>query len=232
MINKFLNTLFPEPCPVCSGRATDHLTAPICTECWQNIVPCSLPTCQRCGKPLMSEFSLTCGNCLNSEPAFKYAKSFGIYDGVLRKAINLFKYYGVKRLSKPLSDIIMKMELPRVEVLIPVPLFKTRLKQREFNQSALIARQLSKYLNLDLLINCLVKVKDTTPQVGLTSRERFKNIKNAFKVSRKNLIKDKDIMLIDDVVTTGSTIRECSKVLKNAGAADIHVISLAHGISE
>ena len=180
----------------------------------------------------MSEVSLTCGNCLDSEPAFKRARSFGIYDGVLRKAINLFKYYGVKRLSKPLSDIIIKMKLPRVEVLIPVPLFKTRLKQREFNQSALIARQLSKYLNVDLLINCLIKVKDTTPQVGLTSRERVKNIKGAFKVSRKNLITDKDIMLIDDVVTTGSTIRECSKVLKNAGAADIHVISLAHGINE
>jgi ComF family protein len=180
----------------------------------------------------MSEVGLTCGNCMHSEPPFKQARSFGIYDGVLKKAINLFKYQGVKRLAKPLSDMIIKMQLPKVEVLIPVPLFKTRLKQREFNQSALIASHLSKFLDIEILINCLIKVKDTAPQVGLSSRERLRNIRNAFRVSRENLIKGKDILLIDDVVTTGSTIRECSRVLKHAGASDIYVISLAHGISE
>ncbi len=188
--------------------------------------------CQRCGKPLVSDVSTTCGECLEDEPAFLYARSFGLYEGVLKKAISLLKFYGIKRLSKPLSDIIFRIEIPRVDAVIPVPLHEKRLRQREFNQSALIAKYLAKSLGIEVLLNCLVKIRDTAPQVGLSSRNRRENIKKAFEIRRSEMIERKNIILIDDVATTGATVRECSGVLKKAGVENIYVITLAHGMME
>jgi len=155
-----------------------------------------------------------------------------LYEGALRKGINLLKYHGKKRLSRPLSGLLIKTGLPETDVLIPVPLHHKRLRKREFNQSALISKQIAEKLKSRLLLDCLVKVRDTLPQVGLRYKARVKNIKGAFKVSNNELIKDKRIILVDDVVTTGATIRECSRTLKKAGAGKIYVVSLAHGIND
>ncbi|MBI5058014.1 MAG: ComF family protein [Nitrospirae bacterium] len=232
MLNNFLNTLFPETCPVCQNRAQDHVTAPICSDCWQEVSPYKGPLCRRCGKPLVSGESATCGECIQDEPAFVYARSFGLYEGALKKAINLLKFYGIKRLSKPLSDIITQIKLPHVDAVIPVPLHEKRLRQREFNQSALLAKYLAESLGTDVVVNCLVKIRDTRPQVGLSSQERRKNLSKAFDIKQRELINGKNIMLVDDVVTTGATVRECSKVLKKAGAKNIYAITLAHGVMD
>ncbi len=122
--------------------------------------------------------------------------------------------------------------MPRVDAVIPVPLHQKRLRQREFNQSALLAKYLAKSLGIAMMLNCLVKVRDTTPQVGLRSQDRRKNIKHVFDLKQRELIEGKNIMLVDDVVTTGATVRECSRVLKKAGARNIYVITLAHGMME
>lgn len=182
--------------------------------------------------PLDSDSSIICGECIKNEPAFRSVRTFGLYKGPLRKAINLLKYHNMKRLSKPLSEMILRMETPHVDAVIPVPLYKDRLRQREFNQSALLAKYAAKSTKTSLLVDCLVKVKDTMPQVGLSSRERRRNIRNAFGVKKKELIKGKFILLVDDVITTGATVRECSRILKKAGARDIYVIALAHGVRE
>lgn len=229
MLNTFLNILFPETCPLCSNPSSDHKTAPICPECWQSIVPYEGPKCLKCGKPLVSEASTTCGECLKDEPAFASAACYGLYDGALKKAINLMKYHNVKRLSSPLSRVMLNMKTSQVDAVLPVPLYITRLKQRGFNQSALIARYMAEGLGSKLILDSLVKVRDTKAQVGLNSRERRKNMRNAFGIKNRELIKGKQILLIDDVATTGATIRECSKVLKKAGAGPVHVITLAHG---
>lgn len=232
MFNKILNTLFPETCPVCSNRARDHATAPICCECWNTIRPYSGPACQRCGKPLVSDSSTFCGECLRSAPPFDYARSFGLYDGVLRKAIYHLKYFGLKRLARPLAELMMEMQLPRVDAVIPVPLHKSRHRQREFNQSALVARHMARKLNAELIINGLTKTRETAPQVGLNYKERMKNVRNAFSVQDDGRISGMKIILVDDVVTTGSTIRECAKELKKAGASSIFAVSIAHGMSD
>lgn len=232
MINKFLNILFPESCPVCQQSSSEHATAPLCPECWQSIVPYEGPICKKCGKPLLSEASTICGECLTDEPAFDWARSFGIYENILKKGINLLKYHGKKRLSKPLSNFLCYLDLPAAHAIIPVPVHNNRLRQRGFNQSALLGRYLAKTLQIELILNCLVKIKDTLPQVGLRSKERNENIKRSFSVRNKDLIVGKKILLLDDVITTGATIRECSKVLKKAGAEDIYVIALAHGIQD
>jgi ComF family protein len=232
MLNSFLNILFPETCPVCKNPAKDHRTAPICIDCWRTLSPYEGPMCRRCGTPLISDVSTICGECLAHEPAFSYARSFGLYEGVLKRAISLLKFYGIKRLSRPLSDVMLKMKIPEADVVIPVPLHEKRLRKREFNQSALIAKYLASSMGLRVMLNSLVKVRDTMPQVGLSSQARKKNIKGAFAVENDSLITGKDIVLVDDVVTTGATVRECSKVLKKAGARNIYVITLAHGMME
>ncbi len=232
MLNIFLNTLFPESCPVCRRPSRDHVTAPICTECWQSISAYIGPKCRRCGAPFVSGASTTCRECIRDEPAFRLAESFGLYDGVLRKAINMLKYHNLKRLSKPLSDIILRIKAPLVDAVLPVPLYKKRLRQREFNQSALIAKYMARDAGVSLVANCLIKVRDTLPQVGLNSKERRKNIRKAFGVQNRGMIARKTILLLDDVITTGATVRECSSVLKKAGAGDIYVMALAHGIRD
>lgn len=232
LLNNLLNILFPEKCPVCLKQSNDHAIAPICTDCWQEIRPYQGPGCQKCGRPLVSGQSLVCGDCIAEEPSFKPAVSYGLYDGTLRKAINLLKYYGLKRLSKPLSDFLLQREIPDADLIIPVPLHEKSLRHREFNQSALLANYIAKNAGVPLILDCLIKAKDTAHQVGLHSRERRKNIKNAFAVKNRAVIKGKSILIIDDVITTGATIRECSRVLAKAGAGDIHVMTLAHGIMD
>ncbi|MBI4698122.1 MAG: ComF family protein [Nitrospirae bacterium] len=232
MLNSFLNILFPEICPVCTKPVKDHKTAPICIDCWKTLSPYGGPMCQRCGKPLASEVSTICGECMKDEPAFIYARGFGLYEGALKKAINLLKFYGIKRLSKPLSDIIASVKMPQVEAVVPVPLHEKRLRQREFNQSALLAKYLAKKAGTSFMSDCLVKIKDTRPQVGLNADERRRNVKGAFTVKDKGPVAGKKVLLIDDVVTTGATVRECSRVLKKAGAEKIYVSSLAHSVMD
>ncbi len=229
MINNFLKILFPESCPVCKNPSTDHKTAPICSDCWQAILPYKGPACRRCGVPLVSDAASTCGECLKDEPAFKSAGSFGLHEGALKKAINLFKYHRIKRLSKPLSEIILQAKLPMVDVIIPVSLHKKRLRQREFNQSALLAKHIAESLEIPMLVDCLIRNRNTMPQVGLSAKDRKKNIKKAFEIRNKELIEEKNIMLVDDVFTTGATVSECSSVFKKAGVENIYVITLAHG---
>lgn len=238
MIGKLLRILFPEPCPICNNPPRNHRIAPICPVCWEGISPYTGPICQVCGKPLVSQESIICEECIIDKPHFKIARGFGLYDGALKKAINLLKYQGIKRLSKPLCDIIFRInpapekslcgvKIPDVDLILPVPLHKKRLMQREFNQSALLANGIGKRLGVKVAIDCLARTKNTIPQVGLSGKERRQNLKGAFEVRNKNLIQGKTIMLIDDVFTTGATVRECSKVLKKSGAGDIYVITLA-----
>lgn len=190
------------------------------------------PICSKCGAPLVSDESIICGECLKEEPVFEYARSFGLYHDPLRKGINLLKYHGKKRLSRPLSEFLIRAGLPEADSVIPVPLYHKRLRKREFNQSALISKYIAEEMKSRLLLDCLVKVRDTLPQVGLRYKARVNNIKGAFKVSNNEFIKDRSIILVDDVVTTGATIRECSRTLKKAGAGKIYVVSLAHGMSD
>jgi competence protein ComFC len=229
MLNNFLNILFPESCPVCHKRSDKHETAPICSSCWKTITPYTGPSCRRCGKALVSIASSICGTCHKDTPQFDRAESFGLHEGALQKAISLFKFQKIKRLSIPLSEKFSLMEFPHVEMVLPVPLHKKRLKEREFNQSALLAKEIAKKLDALLMLNTLIRKKNTLPQVGLSAKERKKNIRNAFEVLDPQDVKGKRLILVDDVFTTGATAQECSKVLKKAGAKEIHVMTLTHG---
>jgi ComF family protein len=183
------------------------------------------PACRICGIPTISEQTIICESCVKGQP-FSKILYYGLYEGTLRKAIHLLKFNGIKRLSKPLCTLLMKLPLPESDIIIPVPLHLKRLRQREFNQTALIGRRLSTELGIPMIMNCLTKAKETAAQTSLKRDERLKNVKKTFAVL-KNL-DGKNVLLIDDVITTGATVKECSDVLIKAGAKKVVVLALAH----
>jgi len=135
------------------------------------------------------------------------------------------KFSGLRRLANPLAKLLLNIEMPECDGIIPVPLSKNALRERGFNQSLLMAKVISKNLRIPLYMDLLLKIKDTLPQVGLNAKERKKNLRGAFKARRK--INSLRLLLLDDVMTTGATARECSKTLIKAGAKEVIVITLA-----
>jgi competence protein ComFC len=158
-------------------------------------------------------------------PPFSKVIFYGIYDGVLAEAISQMKFHGLKRLSRHLGTFLLDCEIPAVDGVLPVPLSVKGLRERGFNQSLLVARVLSKNLQVPLYMDVLFKKRETLPQIGLSKKERLANLKKAFEV--KGDIRGLRLLLVDDVMTTGATVTECSKVLMNAGAQEIIVLTLA-----
>lgn len=155
---------------------------------------------------------------------------------IVKKLIAQFKYQPiVKDLAAPLASLIIhyiklnekQMFFSNKDFILPIPLTKKRLKERGFNQSEEIAKELSKFFGIPLVNNVLLKIKETLPQVELSGRERESNVRNAFSVINKDLIRDKKIFLVDDVYTTGSTMAEAARVLKEAGAKQVWGIAVA-----
>lgn len=175
--------------------------------------------------PLPSELSSICKKCLEQTPPFSKVITYGIYEGVLAVAINHLKFYGVRRISKPLGKLMSNLALPFVDGVVPVPLHIKKLRERGFNQSLIIARPLSKSLRIPLLMDVLIKIKETPPQIGLSAKDRISNMKNAFSVHGD--VKDMRILLVDDVMTTGATVTSCSSALMKAGAREVFVLALA-----
>jgi len=225
LISGLVNFLYPSACPSCS-RPTDSLSfAPFCTRCWNSIEQYSGPSCGICGVPLVSVHADRCRNCLEAPPAFSRASSFGIYDATLASAIHHYKFLGMRRLSGPLADLLLFYDTTGIDAVMPVPLGPGALKDRGFNQSLLIAYTLSKRKKLPLSIDALRKVADTRPQVGLSAKERAANVKKAFSCTRK--LTGMNILLIDDVMTTGATVNACSRQLLRSGAGSVNVLTLA-----
>jgi ComF family protein len=161
-------------------------------------------------------------------PPFSRIICYGIYEGALKEAIHLLKFSGLKRLAKPMSGLLAEIIKDDFDALVPVPLYVKRLREREFNQSALLCRHLSKALDRPLLHDALIKKSETALQTSVSGKERRKNLRGAFSASAD--IKGLRILLIDDVITTGATVRECSDTLMRAGAAEIKVAALARSM--
>jgi competence protein ComFC len=225
LISGFLNILYPSQCPACGNPSDAFHYSPICSSCWSTIKRFAGPSCAICALPCVSEYVTVCGQCMKKKPPFSKAIFYGIYDGVLAEAISQMKFYGLKRLSKPLGTLLLNCELPVIDGILPVPLSVKGLRERGFNQSLLMAKVLSKNLQVPLFMDILSKKKETLPQIGLSKKERSTNLKKAFEV--KGDIKGLRLLLIDDVMTTGATVTECSKVLMNAGAQEVIVLTLA-----
>jgi ComF family protein len=223
-----LNLFFPSECPICHSQSDTHEHNPICSYCWSKIARYEGPACRVCGLPTVSEFTGICAECLSKTPPFSKISCYGIYEDALKESIHLFKFNGIKRLAKPLSSILTTLVTDNYDAIVPVPLHTSKLKEREFNQTALLGRYLAKSLGTNLLLNALVKTRPTQLQTEISGKERRANLRGAF--SAGNNIGGMRLLLVDDVITTGATVRECASTLKRAGANEIRVIALARSM--
>ena len=225
LIARIINVIYPSICPSCGSETDNFLCSPFCNNCWSKIKKYSGPSCRVCSTPFESEFSYICSDCLKRPPAFSVAMSFGIYDNILAAAISRFKFFGIRRLHKPLGKFLLEFEMPAIDAIVPVPLSLKALRERGFNQAFLLSKIVSDHSRVPMIINGLVKERDTHAQIGLSAKERAANLRGAFSTTRD--FTAMKLMLIDDVMTTGATANECSKQLLKAGAKEVIVMTLA-----
>ena len=237
-----LNLVFPLNCKICKTPIRESKGYSICEDCFKTIKLIEQPYCVKCGKPLIpTEFfiqnrEILCFDCKNKKYSFEFSRSTGVYDKVLKKCIHLFKYYGEKKLAKPLGklmvDYLVKNDefKKRIDLIIPVPLHKNDLRKRGFNQSILLGRVVGNYFSISVGEKVLIKKKLTPFQANLSKKEREKNILRAFLVEKPKEIKGKNILILDDVFTTGATVEECTKELMKARAKNIFVLTLARTV--
>lgn len=194
--------------------------------------------CARCDRPFPSSIVTTysphhvCQPCAVRPPSYTRAWTLYPYMPPLQHAIRLFKYQGKVSLAAPLADLMIARlpALNPVDMIIPVPLHVQRLREREFNQSLLLADRIGHRLNIPVVYTNLIRTVPTPPQTTLSRKSRHKNLRRSFAVRRPEAIAKKRILLIDDVFTTGTTVNECAKALRRAGSADVFAITLSRTV--
>lgn len=236
------SVLFPSNCRFCESPLLEISRLPVCSDCLAAIQPIAGSLCVRCGERLAAEGihapQSLCGNCQLEEPLFAKAAAYGSYDAGVRDLIHLLKYQQVR----PAADVLGGMLAQVIEnlavefgteppLVVPVPLHSTRLRERGFNHSELIARAAIERrpagIHLKLASETLLRRRATESQTGLTSAQRRANLRGAFVTRQEPGVRGCDVLLVDDVYTTGTTVSECSRVLRKAGATRIWVATVA-----
>lgn len=213
MKNFILDLIYPPVCGICRQISEEHL-------------------CHECAEILKKyEINLYKSNKLKN---IYYQESFFLYkyEDIIRHILIDYKFNNKSYLYKTFVKIILKNEkacgfLKKYDIIIPVPIHKNRRKTRGYNQTELIAKNIAKELNLNFMNNILIKKRNIIPQSQLSKIERKLNIKNAFCLQHADLIKNKKILIIDDIYTTGTTVNECAKLLKAEGCNKIGIMTLA-----
>lgn len=190
--------------------------------------------CRKCGKSLQVATNF-CVDCQGNDTLYyESIKAAGIYHGVLRETIHAFKYERRSCLGAALGDFMLcsyqqHFSLNSLDKLVPVPLHKKQYRYRQYNQSEVLARKLSRATGIPVAVDTLARIKETKPQFTLNKQERALNIKDSFRVKNRFWLQGARVLVIDDICTTGSTINECARVLKQAGAEEVFGLVLAHG---
>ena len=235
LASSIIDIILPPACPLCEKDicAAGSL---FCGACYADLCSTLLksPMCAMCGVTFISKASENhlCSECITGPPSYAMARSVFAYDGPVKEAIRLFKYSGRSTLGAPLGDLLRLVtnSLPAPPGLVmPVPLHKKRLRARGFNQSLLLARQVAGIFSAPLSYDNLKRTRHTAEQVNLTRGQRAANVAGAFELERPGEVEGTTVALVDDVYTTGATIKECAKVLKKAGAA-VYALTLARAI--
>lgn len=229
-----LDLLFPPCCHICAQQMIVPGKTCICRDCLSRLTFTKSPLCRRCG--CQFEFSAGikdhyCAACLKKMPAFDTARSLLRYDAAVPDLLHRLKYRADSSVIGPIKEIVALnakiWEQEKCDLIIPVPLHPERLRSRGLNQSHLLARLAFSAHQEKIAINLLVRVKNTHPQTGLSGVERRRNLRDAFQITRPDILEGKSVWLVDDVFTTGTTVSECSKILRKNGAREVHVWTLA-----
>jgi len=241
--SSLFSILFPSDCRICGAPLTNIASVPVCEACLGKIVPLDGLLCRICGEKLFhsgeSEDGALCGVCRRAEPRFRRAVAYGAYEGALRDLIHLFKYKGIRPAGKLLGDLLNQtvraMALPETLIVVPVPLWSGKRNARGFNQAEAIARTFMGFQtcsSIQLDTGVLVRTRETASQTGLTRHQRRANVRGAFAVVRPERVKGRSILIVDDVLTTGTTAGECARVLRRAGAKEVFVATVARATKE
>lgn len=223
---RIVDFLFPRWCVGC-GKEGEF----ICPSCRRSLPRVMPPLCPRCGKPRPS--GTLCSTCVSWQAEIDGIRSPFRFDGVMRQAIHQLKYRNLRALAEPLAkllnDYLATNPIPG-EVLVPVPLHQKRLRERGYNQSSLLAKELGKLTNLPVVDDCLIRQRHAPPQArSATVKERRSNVAGAF-VCRDHRLQDKQVLLIDDVSTSGATLDAGAAALKATGATSVWGLVLAREI--
>jgi ComF family protein len=223
--------LLPPACPLCGERLPDGTPAadfcPVCRAGLPQPAPARCPVCAVAHRTTIPSLH-RCESCLRQQPPFTRVHAAGPYAGTLKDAVHHFKYRGRLSLERPLGNLLAeavnKGHGPRPDLLVPVPLHLDRLRDRGYNQSLQLARQVGKLLAVPVAPALLRRVRTTVPQQGLDASARKSNLRGAFTVTGS--LAGRHLLLVDDVLTTGATAGECTRVLQAAGAASVEVAVL------
>ncbi|HPC73298.1 MAG TPA: ComF family protein [Syntrophales bacterium] len=231
------DVLFPPACVVCGEILDEDLPFSFCRDCFSGIRFIDPPLCPGCGMPYAagSASDHPCGDCLSRKQHFTAARSLGVYENALLKAIQRFKYQGSLHVGEALGSLMASHLYPafdrtEYDVIMPVPLHVNRLRERGFNQSLLLARAIARTSPAELDFTTLRRAVGTASQTGLKKEDRAKNVRGAFELADGSRVKGKKVLVIDDVYTTGSTVRECARVLMKGGAGSVGVLTLARAL--
>lgn len=222
----WLVRVLPPVCPLCRRGSDLAARGAFCHICTASIFPIPCAHCPRCALPFVHSSTTSahlCGRCILDPPAFSVTYAAALYEGTLRTAIQRFKFHQSPNLDRPLATLLDR-SLPTdmdVDLLVPVPLHRQRLRERTYNQALLLARELGRIRNLPTKADVLLKNRATEPQQLLTAAQRQQNLRHAFVLGAN--VKGKGVLLVDDVMTTGVTLDLCSRVLLKGGAARVEV---------
>ena len=247
LVRTLLSNLFPSRCILCQKTIIEsaiNQDVEICTICYEQL-PHNDNCCTRCALPLAEDIALEdtaldapikkdvlCGRCISRQPAFDYTYSLFGYENEIIKLVHQLKFAEKISYTRSVGELLFKMVADKLlpeqgdpECIIPVPLHNKRLRKRGYNQSTEISRVIAKKTGITIEQNVALRHKSTLTQTGLKASERRKNIKGAFKVVGK--LNYKHVLIVDDVITTGSTVNELATVLKKHGVERVGVLSIA-----
>lgn len=224
--------VYPPHCLLCHTYTAHSPTPGVCPRCHATLVFNRPPFCCKCSRHLGTSPINICRECRKTHPAFDFAWSACLYEEPLKDLIHRFKYGQKTLLRRFLGKLIISFvreygfDLGQFDLIVPIPLSTTRLRERGYNQARLLAQELGREFSLPLAEN-LRRIRHTRPQTLLEEKQRWTNIKGAFTIRQPQRLRHKNILIIDDLLTTGATASEAARTLKAAGAGTVGVLTLA-----
>jgi ComF family protein len=222
MMWNILDWIFPPDCPGCGKKGIRF-----CEDCQKLVLPLPDPLCPLCGEPVRLEG--LCSDCIKESPSFDALRAYTLFDGEIRNALHRLKYRNDISLGGVLAPFLVELYSRQgwnVDVVTAIPLSKKRLRSRGYNQAERIARPFAAMIKKPYLTNAVHRIIDTKSQIDLSLTERCVNVSGAFYANSMDVAL-KSVIIIDDVSTTGSTISECSRALKEAGAEKVYALTIA-----
>ncbi len=236
-----ISILYPRRCPIC-GKIVVPRGELACPPCRLKLIPIEEPRCKKCSKPVDSEEIEYCLDCFTKHHEYKKGFALWVYDANMKKSITDFKFHGRREYSDFYVDELVKrfhIEIQKIapDVLVPIPIHKSKQAQRGYNQAEILANGIGEMLNIPVISNLLKRDRKTLPQKQLNDKERLKNLLKAFSFSKEALLqyeekynrKVRKVLLVDDIYTTGSTIEACTGILLQNDIEEVYFISICIG---